>query len=249
MRRAVNTENIFYDCPRTAAGPLYLANRRGWSICTWSRGPPPRAIRCPPRLANGRLRRRRRTGRRCQEDVLVRPPMKYGALLSALVLGAMRGHGAWGVAYAPADTGSAHPPIVYMHGMWASPEDSCATFESAATPFGFLVCPRGNAPLGEGRMWSGTYASVAPQVHAALDAADALAPGKLDRSSNGTLMGFSNGAYFAVDRLGLLGAGSMDGAGAHLDEARARRRASSNGGKVRIAAFWPRANAMGRTAR
>ena len=125
--------------------------------------------------------------------------MKTAACWMAFALAALRGHGAWGVAYAPRDTSSPRPVIVYLHGMWASPEDSCPTFESAATPFGFLVCPRGNAPLDGGRMWSGTYATVAPQVRAALDAAGQLAPGRLNRSSNGTLMGYSNGAYFAVE--------------------------------------------------
>jgi predicted esterase len=118
--------------------------------------------------------------------------------LAVLLFALLRGHGEWGVAYPPLDLTSPRPAIVYMHGMWASPEDSCGIFERAATPFGFLVCPRGNAPLDDGRMWSGNYASVAPQVHAALDAASALAPGKLDRSGGGTLIGYSNGAYFAV---------------------------------------------------
>jgi predicted esterase len=117
----------------------------------------------------------------------------------ALCLGALRAHGGWGVALAPADTRTSRPAIVYLHGMWASPEDSCGAFEHAATPFGFLVCPRGNAPLGEGKMWSGTYATVAPNLHAALDGAAALAPGKLDRSAGGTMMGYSNGAYFAAE--------------------------------------------------
>jgi predicted esterase len=118
------------------------------------------------------------------------------------LLGALRAHGAWGVAYPPADTSEARPAIVFLHGMWSSPEDACATFEPAAAPFGFLACPRGNAPLSDGsngRMWAGTYASVAPSVHAALDAAEALAPGKLDRTAGGTLMGYSNGAYFAAE--------------------------------------------------
>jgi predicted esterase len=108
-------------------------------------------------------------------------------------------HGAWGVAYAPSDPSGPRPAIVYLHGMWASPEDSCPYFVHASTTFGFLVCPRGNAPLGEGRMWAGTYASVAPSVHSALRAAEALAPGKLDSSAAGTLVGYSNGAYFAVE--------------------------------------------------
>ncbi len=111
---------------------------------------------------------------------------------------AARAHGAWGLAYAPADTAGPRPAIVYLHGMWASPEDSCPLFETAATPFGFLVCPRGNAPLGDGTMWAGTPADAAHSVRAALDAAAALAPGKLDRSGDGTLLGYSNGAYFAA---------------------------------------------------
>ncbi len=118
--------------------------------------------------------------------------------LAVIFFALVRGHGEWGVAYPPLDLTSPRPPIVFLHGMWASPEDSCGVFERASRPFGFLVCPRGNAPLGEGRMWSGNYASVAPQVHAALDAASALAPGKLDRSGGGTLIGYSNGAYFAL---------------------------------------------------
>jgi predicted esterase len=121
------------------------------------------------------------------------------ALLALGVLASPRMQGPWGVAYPPADTSTPRPPIVFLHGMWAGPEDSCLYFERAATPFGFLVCPRGNAPNGDGRMWAGTYASVAPAVRVALRSADALVPGKLDRSGGGTLVGYSNGAYFAVE--------------------------------------------------
>lgn len=120
-------------------------------------------------------------------------------LLGGIVFAMPRAHGAWGVAFPPADTSEPRPAIVYLHGMWASPEDSCGYFERGAAPFGFLICPRGNAPLGEGRMWAGTYATVAPSVHAAMRAAEAIAPGKLDRSGGGTLVGYSNGAYFAAE--------------------------------------------------
>jgi predicted esterase len=119
-------------------------------------------------------------------------------VVGMMCLASLRGQGPWGVAYPPIDADRSKPAVVFLHGMWASPEDSCGAFERAATPFAFLVCPRGNAPLGDGRMWSGTYATVAPNVHAALDAAGLLAPGKLDRAG-GTLMGFSNGAYFAAE--------------------------------------------------
>jgi predicted esterase len=86
--------------------------------------------------------------------------------------------------------------------MWGSPEDSCDVFTRAAAPFGFLLCPRGNAPLGDGgslKMWKGTYLDAERQMAAAFDAADALAPGKLDRAGPGTLVGYSNGAYFAAE--------------------------------------------------
>jgi len=126
---------------------------------------------------------------------VIAPPF---ALLAAALYASTRAQGAWGVAYAPVDATAPKPAIVYLHGMWASPEDSCGWFERAATAYGFLVCPRGNAPLADGRMWSGSYASVAPSVHAALDAAAALSPAKLDRAG-GTLMGFSNGAWFAAE--------------------------------------------------
>jgi predicted esterase len=91
------------------------------------------------------------------------------------------------------DVTSARPAIVFLHGMWASPEDSCGVFERGATRFGFLVCPRGNAPLGDGRMWAGTAADAERQMRAALAAAEAMAPGKMDRN-RGTLIGYSNGA-------------------------------------------------------
>ena len=72
-------------------------------------------------------------------------------------------------------------------------------FEAAAAPWGFLVCPRGNAPMTDGsggKMWRGTYWSAAPSVHAAIDAAGAL--GKV-APTDGTLVGYSNGAYFAAE--------------------------------------------------
>jgi predicted esterase len=115
------------------------------------------------------------------------------------LLASLRAHGPWGVAYAPADTATSKPAIVFLHGMWAGPEDSCGFFERGATPFGFLVCPRGNASFGAGTMWAGTSADAARSIRTALLAAEALAPGRLDRSHGGTLIGYSNGAYFAAE--------------------------------------------------
>jgi predicted esterase len=95
-----------------------------------------------------------------------------------LLLGSTRLTGSWGVAYPPADASTPRAPIVYLHGMWATPEDSCPLLAHAATARGFLVCPRGNSDApGEGRMWTGTYATVAPSLHSALATASALSPG------------------------------------------------------------------------
>jgi pimeloyl-ACP methyl ester carboxylesterase len=121
------------------------------------------------------------------------------ALLTAALFAAPRIQGTWGVAYAPLDVSAPRPAIVFLHGMWSSPEDACPSFETAATRFGFLVCPRGNAALGDGKMWSGSYADAVRTIHPAIDAAGGLAPGKLDRAGGGTLLGFSNGAYFAAE--------------------------------------------------
>jgi predicted esterase len=120
-------------------------------------------------------------------------------LLLPPIVAALRIHGAWGVAYPPADRTEERPAVVYLHGMWSSPEKSCGLFERAATAHGFLVCPRGNAPMNDGspgKMWAGTYGSAAPSVHAAIDAAATM--GSLARTG-GTLMGYSNGAYFAAE--------------------------------------------------
>ncbi len=126
--------------------------------------------------------------------------MRPSLLAPILLLGSTRLTGSWGVAYPPADASAPRAPIVYLHGMWATPEDSCHLLAHAATARGFLVCPRGNSPSSpEGRMCTGTYATVAPSVHAALAFATCSLQGALDRSASGTLVGYSNGAYFATE--------------------------------------------------
>jgi predicted esterase len=48
-------------------------------------------------------------------------------------------------------------------------------------------------------MWTGTAADAAGPLRAALDEAARMTPGKLDRAAEGTLVGYSNGAYFAAE--------------------------------------------------
>jgi predicted esterase len=117
----------------------------------------------------------------------------------ATVLASPQAHGAWGVAYAPVDVTAPRPALVFLHGMWAGPEDACPLLREAAARFGFLVCPRGNTPFDAGVMWSGTGADAAGPVRAALDEAGRMPQGKLDRAAEGTLIGYSNGAYFAAE--------------------------------------------------
>ena len=128
-------------------------------------------------------------GRRCEEDLRVRCSGRRSRRCSdvALLLARRDAHARRLGRRVPARRTPTlrGRPIVYLHGMWASPEDSCGFFERSATPFGFLVCPRGNAPLGDGKMWAGTYASVAPRLHAALDAAAAAHPGASTATARG----------------------------------------------------------------
>jgi predicted esterase len=105
--------------------------------------------------------------------------------------------GDWGMARPPDAPEGPRPVVMYLHGMWASPEDSCPPIEAAAAPRGFFVCPRGNAPLGAGNTFTGSYATIRPRLDAARAAAEQLAPGRVARNG-GVLMGFSSGAYFAV---------------------------------------------------
>lgn len=87
------------------------------------------------------------------------------------------------------DPPGSHGLIVYMHGMGASPEDSCRYFEPAAIATrATLICPRGNARQSQGGAWIGNL----EDKRYSLDQMMAVRP------SRGTLMGFSIGARFAM---------------------------------------------------
>ncbi|HLK41468.1 MAG TPA: hypothetical protein VKU41_32185 [Polyangiaceae bacterium] len=122
----------------------------------------------------------------------------------ALLLAQTFAHGAWGVAFSPPDPARDRPAIVFLHGMWAGPEEACPPLRNAALPFGFLVCPRANTPFGDGgTMWTGTSVEAARSIGVALDAVAAAGGGaSLRRDRDGTLVGYSNGAYFAAEVAG-----------------------------------------------
>jgi predicted esterase len=102
----------------------------------------------------------------------------------------------WGLAFVAS---TEHPPpIVYLHGMWASPEDSCSYFEpSALAVSGALICPRGNRPASQGGAFGGARADKRRSLDAAITEVTKIAP-DLAREG-GTLVGFSSGAAFASE--------------------------------------------------
>ena len=131
-----------------------------------------------------------------------------------------RASGAYGIVVVPMALTARHcspPAIVYFHGMWASPEDSCSYFERAVVTegLGSLVCPRGNAPAAAGGAWTGTLADKRRSLDDALVVARGLAPavafandgatidgthtGTPVGTPMGTLMGFSSGAALALE--------------------------------------------------
>jgi pimeloyl-ACP methyl ester carboxylesterase len=96
----------------------------------------------------------------------------------------------WGIAFRPPSSGA--PAIVYLHGMWASPEDSCGPFERASIALSApVICPRGNRPRASG----GAFGGALSEKRRSLD--DAFAALSIDRG--GTLAGFSSGAAFASE--------------------------------------------------
>jgi pimeloyl-ACP methyl ester carboxylesterase len=96
---------------------------------------------------------------------------------------------------APADPPRARATFVYLHGVCGLTVNGCGHFAGAP---GWLVCPQANAPCaGGGSSWSGSVEDKLAVVDGALDAAHARWP-----ESEGfpvVLVGFSQGAYVAVD--------------------------------------------------
>jgi predicted esterase len=114
----------------------------------------------------------------------------------AALLASTRTHGAWGAAYSADDAVRSRPPVVFLHGMWRTPEESCA-LAAAATHFGPLVCPRGNVLDAGAATWVGTAADASRAIWVALKASQDGT--ELAWGDGGTLIGYSTGAYFATE--------------------------------------------------
>jgi len=102
--------------------------------------------------------------------------------------------------YEPAGRGrlGLRPVIVYLHGRGGHPEADCRRWASLARRYGWLVCPSGPVPYGDGRAWDNNWPSA---HHATMAAINALRDkyGRRVQLWGNTLIGFSEGAYAAMN--------------------------------------------------
>jgi predicted esterase len=96
------------------------------------------------------------------------------------------------------DRTKARPLTVMLHGMCAAPEHECPYFAGVVTRRSWLVCPRATLSCpGGGATWA---ASRRPEtVEAAIARVVAEHPGEVDAENDRTLIGFSLGAFVAMD--------------------------------------------------
>ncbi len=92
------------------------------------------------------------------------------------------------------------PVIVMLHGMCDTPDNECNAFYPAATGAGFLVCPRANGACSNGgAMWRGSPESKRALIDDSLAALGTEFGSSAIVDHDATLIGFSQGAYLAVD--------------------------------------------------
>ncbi|RYZ07976.1 MAG: LysM peptidoglycan-binding domain-containing protein [Myxococcales bacterium] len=90
------------------------------------------------------------------------------------------------------------PVLVYLHGRGGHPEADCRRWAGLARRYGWLVCPSGPVPYGDGRAWDNNWPSA---HHATMAAINALREkyGRRVQLWGNTLIGFSEGAYAAMN--------------------------------------------------
>ncbi len=117
-----------------------------------------------------------------------RPPLK------------VRSGAATTYAYAPRDRSAPRPAVVYLHGRCGAAVNGCPHFASGVENFGWLVCPPATERCeGGGLSWSGPTSRTQTEVDRAVSAVEASFPGSVDVAAPTVLIGFSQGAYIAVE--------------------------------------------------
>ncbi len=102
------------------------------------------------------------------------------------------------VAYPPLDRSVPRPVTVMLHGMCSEPERACRHFADTVTREGWLLCPRAAKRCdGGGSIWP--QQGFDEQIEAGIERVRRRHPGELDDAGGRTLIGFSLGAFRALD--------------------------------------------------
>jgi predicted esterase len=96
----------------------------------------------------------------------------------------------------PAET--ARPVTVVLHGMGGHPQSACGPFVDVTTSRGWLVCPKGEDPYGNGSRWRLRGPDDANLVEASIGAVAHEHTGEVDTAHPRVLVGFSLGGIAAV---------------------------------------------------
>ncbi len=103
-------------------------------------------------------------------------------------------------AFRPTDVSSPRPAVVYLNGRCGKTTNGCPHFREGTEGFGWLVCPPANAACpGGGASWGGTSSDRRAIVDAAVADVARAFPGQVDTAAPTVLIGFSQGAWIALD--------------------------------------------------
>ncbi len=102
-----------------------------------------------------------------------------------------------GVVVYPAQTPGVHRVTVLLHGMCGEPANACRYFASQVTADEHLICPRASRRC-DGGGWTWPQTGFEQQIEHAVQRAEA-ALGEVDETHGRTLIGYSLGAFRALD--------------------------------------------------
>lgn len=102
------------------------------------------------------------------------------------------------LAYPPKHADEPARITVMLHGMCDPPQNECSAFAPSVTGDQWLICPRADVECGNGgSMWG--FRTRQRTVEAAIGRIREMYPGAMSDASDRTLIGFSLGAFAAVD--------------------------------------------------
>lgn len=100
--------------------------------------------------------------------------------------------------FPPEGKPGARPITVMLHGMCGAPENECPYFAPVVARDSWLICPRGTLTCSSGgATWA--FSKRAETIDAAIRRVEAAHPGQIDAREGSTLIGFSLGAFVAMD--------------------------------------------------